>query len=328
MINVFRTYNLFNVVWLALLVLVLRVCYLVFVPHAVPLQLVEPFMDNVWPLRFPATLSGVASVMLGAVIVLGQAVLLNYLINKYNLLGRPSFLPGAMYIVIASLFTQFLLLSGPMLCNFIVIWMLFKIMFLYRAEDGKTTAFDLGMLTAIGSLIYLPFIYLLLVVWIALAVLRPLNWRDWMASVIGYLTIFFFVGVIYYLTDRLPYFYRVWQPLATPLTWPKVFNKYQYLLLMPVAIVLVFGFFKLQENFFKSYVLIRKVFQLLSVLVVIAGLAIYVHPVYGLSHFLLCVVPLAVFFAYYFLYARKRWFYETLFFLLLASIIYFQFNTF
>jgi len=49
---------------------------------------------------------------------------------------------------------------------------------------------------------------------------------------------------------------------------------------------------------------------------------------FNLNHFLLCTVPLAVFFAYYFLYAKSKWFYESLYLLLLISIIYFQFNTF
>jgi hypothetical protein len=40
------------------------------------------------------------------------------------------------------------------------------------------------------------------------------------------------------------------------------------------------------------------------------------------------VVPVAVFFSYYFLYAKRKWFYETLFAILLIGIIYFQFNNF
>jgi hypothetical protein len=49
---------------------------------------------------------------------------------------------------------------------------------------------------------------------------------------------------------------------------------------------------------------------------------------FNLDHFLLCAVPAAIFFAYYFLYANVKWFYETLFLLMLACIVYFQFNTF
>jgi len=61
---------------------------------------------------------------------------------------------------------------------------------------------------------------------------------------------------------------------------------------------------------------------------VVAGLSFYIKAAFHLNHFLLCAVPAAVFFAYYFLYAKNKWFYESLFYLLLISIIYFQFNTF
>jgi hypothetical protein len=60
----------------------------------------------------------------------------------------------------------------------------------------------------------------------------------------------------------------------------------------------------------------------------IAGLSFYIKAAFKLSHFLLCAVPVAVFFSYYFLYAKRWWIYEMLFGLLLISIVYFQFNTF
>jgi len=72
----------------------------------------------------------------------------------------------------------------------------------------------------------------------------------------------------------------------------------------------------------------RKSFQLLFIVFLIGGLSFNVKAAFTLNHFLLCAVPGAVFFAYYFLYARRKWFYEVLFGLLLVSIVYFQFNTF
>jgi hypothetical protein len=95
-----------------------------------------------------------------------------------------------------------------------------------------------------------------------------------------------------------------------------------------VIIILVFCIFTLQQNFFKSYVQTRKSFQLLFFVFLIALFSFYIRTEFHLDHFLLCAAPAAVFFAYYFLYARTRWFYETLYIILLASIIYFQFNTF
>jgi len=83
-----------------------------------------------------------------------------------------------------------------------------------------------------------------------------------------------------------------------------------------------------RQNFFRSFVQIRKSFQLLFIVFLVAGLSFYVKAQFQLNHFLLCAVPAAIFFSYYFLYATAKWFYESLFFLLLIGIVYFQFNTF
>lgn len=328
MIDIFRRFNPLNIIWLAVLLFIMRAGYLLFAPNAIPLQLTEPFVQALFPLANIALLSPTMSVLLAAGIVLLQSVLINYVINHYNLLGRPSFLPALMYTVLSGLFTPFLVLSAPLLCNFVIIWMLFKLFELYKTEDSKPVAFDLGMLVAAGSLIYMPFTYLMAAVWIAFIIFRPFDWREWVASLIGYITIFFFIGVTYYLNDKLPYLHQIWLPLGSKFAAPQVLDKYDFLLLIPVIIILVLGTFKLQENFFKSYVLIRKAFQLLFLMMLIAAVSFYVRPAFGLSHFLLCTVPVAIFFSYYFLYAAKRWMYESLFFLLIASIIYFQFNNF
>jgi hypothetical protein len=328
MVDVFRRYNPVNIVWLAVLLFILRAGYVLFAPADVPLHITEHFVSAILPVKLAVTITPVAAVFWAGAVVLAQAVLLNYLINQHNLLGRPSFLPALMYVVLSGLFTPFLVLSAPLLCNFVVIWMLYKFLNLYKSEDSKSLAYDLGMLAATGSLLYLPFTYFMAVVWIALLIFRPFDWREWVASIIGYTTIYFFVGVGFYLNNRLPSFHHIWAPLGSTFTGPQVLDKYDFLLLIPVVIILLLGLFKLQENFFKSYVLIRKTFQLLFFMVLAAALCFYVRPEFGLSHFLLCVVPAATFFAYYFLYAGKRWMYETLFFLLIACIIYFQFNNF
>ena len=159
-------------------------------------------------------------------------------------------------------------------------------------------------------------------------VFRPFNWREWVAAIMGFATIFFFLAVIYYLTDRLPAFAKIWLPSTASFQPYIQISSYNYLVLVPVAIILLLCFLKVSQIFFRSYVQTRKSFQLLMVLTIIAGLSFYIKKEFHLAHFLLCAVPLAVFFSYYFLYATRRWFYESLFLLLVGSIIYFQFNTF
>jgi hypothetical protein len=67
---------------------------------------------------------------------------------------------------------------------------------------------------------------------------------------------------------------------------------------------------------------------LLLLTFLLAASTFYTKAGFQLNHFLLCAVPAAVFFAYYFLHASGKWFYESLYILLLIMIVYFQFNTF
>lgn len=328
MIKLFRSFNPLNILWLAFFLVIMRLGYIYHAPDKTEFPFIELFSRLLIPASYQYVIPPVWNMLLAGVLVLGQAVLINYLVNYYNLLGKSTFLPALMYIVVSGLFSPFVMLSPPLVCNFLVIWMLYKLVDLYKGEETKSISYDVGMIVAIGALIYLPFIYMFLVIWVALILFRPFNWREWVACIIGFVTIFFFLAVFYYLHDRLGQFYNIWLPLAAKFHVHININYYNYLVLIPVMIILVFCFFKLQQNFFKSYVQTRKSFQLLFFMFLMGGFSFYIRSDFHLSHFLLCAVPAAVFFAYYFLYATTRWFYETLFFLLCASIIYFQFNTF
>lgn len=328
MINAFRTYNPLNILWLAVLLFLLRAGYVYNAPPALAFTYLEPFARLLAPGTYTYVFTPAVNISIAGTLVFGQALLVNRLVNQYNLLGKPSFLPALMYVVLTGLFTPFLVLSPPLICNFLLIWMFYKLFALYKADDAKSITYDLGMIVALGSLVYFPFIYLFLAIWASLVLFRPFNWREWVIGIMGYATIFFFVAVAYYLSDKLPMFYTIWTPLTTAFPTHVVINYYNYLVLIPVIIILALGLFSLRQVFFRSYVQVRKSFQLLFVVFLITGLSFYVKAQFSLTHFLLCVIPLAVLFAYYFLFASVRWFYETLFFLLLAGIIYFQFNTF
>jgi hypothetical protein len=329
MIRFFKALNPLNILWLVVILFVSRAGYLVNAPANMPFAFGEPFARLlIVPGMYFNAVSTSYNVLLACVIVFAQALLLNHLVNHYNLLGKPTFLPALMYVTVSGLFTSFLVLSPPLIGNFLLIWMLFKLFSFYKSNDAKSSAYDLGMIVAVGSVIYLPFIYLFLVVWIALIIFRPLNWREVLAGIVGYATVFFFLAVYYYMNDSLSQFYSIWLPLGTKFPDSINIHYLSYVVLIPVIVILSLCFIKLQQNFFKSYVQIRKSFQLLFVVFLVAGLSFYVKTPFNLNHFLLCAVPCSVFFSYYFLYAKNKWFYESLYLLLLISIIYFQFNTF
>ena len=306
----------------------MRAGYVVSAPGKTPFAFIDAFNRLLLPVAYRFEISTSVNVFLAGLMVFTQALLINHLVNHLNLLGKPTFLPALMYIIVSGLFKPFLVLSPPLLCNFLIIWMLFKLLSFYKSNDAKSVAYDLGMIVAIGSIIYLPFTYFFLTIWIALVIFKPFNWREQVAGILGYGTIAFFLGVYYFMNNSFGQLYDIWLPLSTKFPVIVNINYYDYLVLIPVIVILVLCFFTLQQNFFKSYVQVRKSFQLLFIVFLIGGLSFYIKAAFHLNHFLLCAIPASVFFAYYFLYAKRKWFYESLFALLVISIIYFQFNNF
>ena len=324
MIQQFRSLHPLNILLLVGVAIFLRLGVLMQLPESLNFDYIEPFARFLVAIPENAV-SPFSNVLITLVITLLQAFIFNKIINDYNLLGKPTFLPALLYVTATSLFTPFVLLSPTLVCNFIVLWMIEKFLSIYRRDDVRSVMFDLGMMVGVGTLIYFPFIAMLPLLWISLLIFRPFHWREWMTGIVGFLTIFFFLAVYYYWNDKLAQFYNIWLPLAKPFPVNFRINWYDYLVLIPVVIILGLGIIQLRSNFFRSFVQTRKSFQLLFFMLVLSLISFYLKADYRIYHFLLCGPPAAVMMAYYFVQAgKKRWIYEGLYLMLVGFIIYFQ----
>ncbi|WP_411275348.1 DUF6427 family protein [Daejeonella sp.] len=323
MIKQFRSINPVNIILLAGMTLLLRIGIFIHPPDQVSVDFIEPFTRFLVPLP-ENTYPVITNIYLAAFLLFIQALIFNTIINSYNLLGKSTYLPALLYISAGSLFIPFLILSPALFCNFLLLWMVEKFLSIYKRDQVSSVMYDLGMMVALGTLIYFPFIAMLPVLWISLIIFRPFYWREWLAVLIGLFTIFFFLGVFYYWNDSLDQFYRIWLPLASKFPTNLRINLYDTLVLLPVASILILGFIQLQKNFFRSVVHLRKSFQLLFFMFVTGLVSFYLKEDLRLYHFLLCAPPVAALMAYYFVHASPGWLYESMYGVLVAGIIYFQ----
>lgn len=325
MINQFRKYTPLNILFLSAVGLILCLGVFLHLPADLMPVFFEPAISNFTGKLYPENISPKANVLIALGLTIVQALLINTTVNRFNLVGRVSFLPALMYMALASLMLPFLVLSPILICNFLTIWMLDKLLSIYRRTEIKPLMFDLGMIVALGSLVYFPFVVMLLLLWFSLMIFRPFNWREWVAAPIGFATVYFLLGVGYLWFDRMDAFYEIWLPLTYPFPTSINIDIYDYLVLLPLVAIMVLFIITLRKNLFKSVVHIRKSFQLLFCMFALAALSFYLNADWSINHFLLAVPPIAIYMTYYFSYASKRWFYESIFALLLLTIIYFQF---
>ena len=324
MIQQFRSINPINIILLIGISLLLRVGIFIQLPERISFDFIEPFTKLLIVRPLENAFSPLTNIFISLFLLLIQALIFNRIINAYNLFGKLTFLPALMYVTTSSLLSPFLVLSPTLICNFLILWMIEKFLSMYKCNEVRSVMFDLGMIVASGTLIYFPFIAMLPVLWISLIIYRPFDWREWFAVVTGFITIFFFLAVFYYWNDSLDKFYQIWLPLATKFPTNLRINFYDYLVLIPVAIILILGAFQLQQKFFRSIVQLRKSFLVLFFIFLTSLISFYLKADLQLYHFLLCAPPASVLMAYYFLHANKRWLYESLYAILVGCIIYFQ----
>lgn len=324
MIGQFRTSNPLNIFWLVIITILLRIAF----AYNLQLEASQPFAQLLQNLLVPhqyySNLTILGNITLATVLVFIQALLLNVIVNKHNLLGRQTYLPALFYIIFCSLLMPFLTLSLPLLCNFFVLYIFNKLLQTYKQPSAITLLFDIGLVIGLATIIYFPLACLLLLVWACLIVLRPFYWREWLSGLIAFVTCLFFLAVYYYYNQNLALFINMWQPFKTPSNFLDSLNLNQFWVLLPLAIVVFLALVKVAANFFKSFVLIRKGFIILLFIAIALTGSFYLNPNFPINHFILLAIPFAFLMAYYFLNAKKKWIYESLFVALLATIIYFQ----
>lgn len=324
-INQHRKFTPINIFWVCAVGTILCVGAFLHLPAELKPFFLEPAVDNLLNIEFGKNLEPQSNVLITLVLTLLQAFLLNKVINHFNFLGKPTFLTALMFMTLVSLFLPFLVLSPTLICNFITIWMMNKLFNMYKQADVKTLMFDLGMIVALGSLIYFPFIVMLLLLWIALIIFRPFIWREWVTPILGFSVIYFLLGVAYYWVDRLDEFLEIFKPFVNPLPTGLKVDYHDYFVVFPVGIAMLLFLLVLKDQYFRSIVHIRKAFQLLFYMLLLIIGSFYLNSQITINHFLLCAPPLAIYLAYYFAYAKIKWLYESIYIIIVATIIYFQF---
>lgn len=158
-----------------------------------------------WVMHHVATW-GSWSKLLAYLHIVVQALLVNYIVNRYKMQPDPTYLPAVGYILVMGFFHYTSGLNPVLLANtffIIAVWELFKT---YRANKSADNIFNVGFWLSVGSLCYLPVGVFLLLGIVGMFMLRSSNFKDYLILFIGFLIPYFLVGTGFFLTDAFPEF--------------------------------------------------------------------------------------------------------------------------
>ncbi len=244
-----------------------------------------------------------------------EAIYLNDILNRHEVLNKNSYLPALVYSLLMSFAFPVLQFHPVILVNIFLLRAIDKIFMLFKNDSPISPLFDSFFLVSIASLVYFPATVILILFLISLAILRQFSIREWMIAIIGFMLPYFFASVYLFYSGQ---FISGWKKIFNVLIPGHIqfgftVEKPQAILFGLIALLLLMALRKLIQGFYKNTVRTRNYQQILGLLFVISAASSFFLERIPFFHITMLALPLSVFISYYFLVANKRiWFSETL----------------
>lgn len=305
MVGIFKANNPFNTFLLFIYGLLLKLAWFIQPPVPV-IQESDGFVFNEilhtledTGLQFPLVYPAITYILLFI-----QAITFNKLINDQKLMQRANYLPAMSYLLITSMFSEWNLLTAPLVINSLLIWVWARMSTLYSNASPKATLFNIGMMIGVSTFFYFPSLAFVLLIVFALIVSRPFILAEWIISILGILTPYYFLLSYLFLTDKL-------QDYKIPdfeISLPKFQQNYWELggICLILLAFLVGGYF-VQANFRKQLVQVRKRWSLLLLYLVVAVFIPFINATHTFEYWILTAIPLSAYIGCGFLYPVKKW---------------------
>lgn len=317
MIRFLKSNNASAFLFLPLIAIVIWV-FGFFDPIIIPIKHAMPFYEMIAAIFIN---SPWLSTLIGLLLVISEAFLLNFIVNENEILTKQTSLPALFYILFMSN-NKAMLTPHPLLFgNLFILFAIHKLLSSYRKENAYSQAFDAGMLISVATLFYFPFIVFLPLLVVGLIILRPFSWREWLISFFGALIPYFCVITYYFWYDILDYlfydkmffsFLREKDVMSYSQSFYFMIGFGWLLLLLSMGKILWGGEIGSQRT--KKSIIFLVWFFILS------ALSISLAPEISTKYFSALAIPGAVFCSNYFTNIKKGWWAEFLFLVLLTSI--------
>lgn len=304
--RIFSGNNLLNAVIIALFAILLWVPSFISLPP-VPMQdpiPAMPFYDfilrlvnvNIFLSRF------IAFIIFGLI-----AIFLNYLNTKFILTPERNFLPSYFFILITSLFSGIQEFNPVLPASLFMLGVFYFILISYKDDRDSIRFFDIGLLLGTGSLLYAPILFFIILIWVAMIIMRPFSWREWLYPILGILLVYILVWAYYFvfLEDGNKIFQLLLINLSPSFLFPKA-ELTDYIAMLYLFVLLVIASVYILKIYQYHKVYLRLYFTIFFWAFVISAL-IFIYNT-GESFFMLYLmsIPVVFLFSNYFATATKK----------------------
>lgn len=322
MLKIFKTNQIiYNVIFIFYL-LVIRVSYFIY-DYSSKNQISRGLWSDI-----PVTKwldNGTGQLLLDILILVIQATLINSLVNSYRMTRDQSLFPGLVWVLINSLFPEYLIHSPLLMANLFLLLGLREQFSIYKKAEASISIFNVGLWFSIASLFYSGYIVFYLLAFIGMNILRAPRTKEYILLIVGIVVPYFLLFTYYYWTDGLALFAK--DQFIDPMGFTfKLSNNPYILIKLGIAFLLVMMSFSLYNKLNqKQSIQTAKYIQLLYWIIVLGGVMYFIQNDPGLDHFLVCAIPVSIFLGMFINQLPSNWA-ELFHLLILANIFIWQFG--
>ena len=258
--------------------------------------------------------SPLAATIIGFILTLLSAFLLNRLLTQNEVILKNSSLSALIFIALMSYFPFLLTLHQLSIASFILLMILERLYKSYSKSESLELTYVAGFLIGIASLFYLPFILFFLFLLISFIIFRNIDWHEWVGSFIGLATPYIFLSVYYFWFDKWMSKAHEYQRFFMISFDPAPFREPAFLILSSVVLVLlIFGMITGLSRLSEKTIEIRKKTILLIWLIPVMILSIFFSASLLKYHLLISFITLSELLSVYLLKIRKTFWPELIF---------------
>jgi hypothetical protein len=242
--------------------------------------------------------------LISFILLFTQATLFNRICNYQKLLPKPNYIPGMSYILITSMVPDWNHFSAPLLINSVMIWVCYRLVGLYNNERASSSIFNIGILMGIVTLLYIPAIAFLLLLFFALLVMRPFRLREWLMGILGFTFPYYFLFIILFISNKWD-----WKSILPKIVFNLPSLPHSVWITAGISLVVIpfmIGGYFVQGNLNKMLIQVRKIWALLLMFLITAIIIILINRVNSYENWIVAMVPFAAFHSAAYFYSTDR----------------------
>ncbi|MFN8256987.1 MAG: DUF6427 family protein [Bacteroidales bacterium] len=258
--------------------------------------------------------------IIALIIVIVQAIIVNAIINQYNLSGLRSYLPGIIFLLLSSTFEEYQMLHPILFANFFLLFAWNKIISIPEKNLAIASYYNSAFLIGIATLFYPDFVYFLLLISLSLVLNRVGHPREFAMIILGFVTVwYFYIGLYYLFEDKV-------QLSGLKINYLFSFPKYneieliQKILAGYIGLIIIAASLHLGTYIANLKIQVRRNYKILFVWFWIGILLFLFTNTSGEILFVISV-PSSILISIFFAGMKKKWMAESLWGLFLILII-------